>query len=108
MVKAMIYAMKKQLLNYSLKQWLTMSIVSFTLFQVPLYYMVYKANLGFVGDSYGTLLIDFTKNWARMISLLIIPAFIIFRCVRALYQPYWSTRGFKLALLLVSEFVMSF
>lgn len=33
---------------------------------------------------------------------------LVFRLVKALYQPYWSYRGLKLALLLLSEFLMLF
>ena len=90
-----------------MKLWLTVAVISFALFQIPLYYLN-KATSDCPNCSYATLLWDFAKNWFCIMVLLAFSLLLVFRIVKKLYQPYWSARGFKLALLLVSEFMMLF
>jgi hypothetical protein len=99
--------MDKKINSYSFKLWLTLGAVSFVLFQPPLYFFNY-ANTTTLNGGYGLVFWEFVKNWFYIMALLAISWAFVLRAIRAFYQAYWSERGFKLALLLVSEFLMLF
>jgi len=99
--------MDKKINSYSLKLWLTVVVISFALFQIPLYFLNYNSANTF-NISYVLVFSEFVKNWIYIMILLGISWLFVLRALRALYQTYWSARGFKLALLLVSEFLMLF
>jgi hypothetical protein len=97
--------MKKIILVYSLKLWLTVAAISLLLFQVPLFYLQYSYVDSITGSG-RALWLQFFNNWGCVILVLMASWFVAFYFVKSFYQPYWSARGFKLALLLVSQALM--
>jgi len=97
--------MKKIIFVYSLKLWLTVAAISLLLFQVPLFYLQYSY-LDVIAGTGTNLWFQFFNSWGRVVMVLAVSWVVAFYFVKAFYQPYWSARGFKLALLLVSQALM--
>lgn len=95
--------LSKESYKCAFKLWGIIAVCSFSLFQLPLYYIYHNSLVDSPGPYFWLL---FFRNWSILMALCLVACMLSFKFTAKMYQSYWSPFGIKLGAFFSAELFM--